>query len=50
MEGAVGSPLSRRNVGTALVDRIGALAHEIASSGGSTPRFGQRDIGIGAKG
>jgi hypothetical protein len=49
MEGAVGSPLSRSNVGTALFDRIVALAHEIASSGGSTPRFGQRDIGIGAK-
>jgi len=46
MEGAVGSPLSRSNVGTALFDRIVALAHEIASSGGSTPRFGQRDMWV----
>ena len=49
MEGPVGSALSRGNVGTPLFDRIGALAHKIASGGGATPRFSQSDIGIRAK-
>jgi|SRR5580698_6416707 hypothetical protein len=39
----------RSNVGTPLFDRIGALAHEVASGGGATSCFSQSDIGVGAK-
>jgi hypothetical protein len=49
MESPVGSALSRGNVGTPLFDRIGTLAHEIASEGGATPCFDQTNVRVGAK-